>query len=125
MTGILRETVTERDGSYSMTEETAQVADFLPETFTCGKRIRAGRVDQRVAATHADVLVNGVSIDETHVGVMPQKAGQRMSHVGSRAVLTEVFGAATASADAPARPREHLVVHHVPPQGTAELREPL
>src|SRR5688572_22456637 len=84
------------DHVHVVTEQSAEVADFLVENSRVPVRIRVGAKQQRVAALHADVLRVPVALDEFRIRVMAEKARQRMADVRRRAVLAEVLRTAPA-----------------------------
>ena len=122
MAGVLRETIPRRNGLNAMAEQPAAIPHFLREQLAIGERVGARGIDQRVAALHADVLMSAVAVRKPHVGVVPEKTGERVANVRQRPVLTEVLDAATASAFALIRDTEELVVNNMSPDSTAEPR---
>ena len=73
MACILGAPVAPRDRSHAMTEEAAQVANFLAERGRVTVRVFVMRVDQRVSALRADVLAATVAINQGPVCVVAEK----------------------------------------------------
>jgi hypothetical protein len=67
---------------HAVTEQTAEIADFLLELSVCGVGIAVRRENERVPALDADILVMLVAIGHAHVRVVAEKAGQGMANAG-------------------------------------------
>ncbi|MGB2713307.1 MAG: hypothetical protein WBC51_03950 [Vicinamibacterales bacterium] len=104
----------------AVTEEPAQVANFLGKSFACGELIRTLWEHQGMTAAHADVLMNAVTIRQTDIRVMTQEAGERMPHMGSRAVLLEICLTTPAMAGLLVSVGKHLVIDDMTPKGAAQ-----
>lgn len=120
--GVLREPVTVGDVPDLVAKEPAPVADLLGEDGALGKRVRCRRKNERMTAAHADVLVVAVAVDQANVGVVAEKAGQRVADARERAVLAEIWRAAAALPAAVVEPAEGAVVDRVSPDATAQPR---
>src|SRR5688572_519591 len=116
---VFDEPVALGDGLDAMPEDPAGVPHLLGKPFFVREAVHLGRKDQRMSATHADVLVHPVAVREAHVGVVAQETGQGMTHVCGSPVLGQVLDAALAVPGAGRSP-EHLVVHDVAPEPAAE-----
>ena len=116
---VLDEAVPLGDGLDAVTEESAGIADLLGESLPRRERISVRAVDQRVAAPHTDILMDAVARTHADVGVMAEKAGQRMADMGGGAVFREVADPAAAVA-LPPTPTEDLVIDDVTPDRAAQ-----
>lgn len=94
--GVLDEALPRGDRRHAMAEQPAGISHLLGEARAIGESIGALGEHQRMAAAHADVLMNPSSIGEAHVGVMPEEARQRVSDVRAPPVLGQVLDAAPA-----------------------------
>jgi predicted phosphodiesterase len=80
--GVLDKPVTHRDAVHPVTEQTAEIADFLLELSIRGVGIAVRREYERVSTLDADILVMLVAIGHAHVRMVAEKAGQGMANAG-------------------------------------------
>ena len=120
---VLGESVARRHRADAVSEQTARVAHLLAEPLAAGEGIRGLWIDERMAAAYADVLTHSVPVCETHVGVMPQEARQRMTDVRRGTIFRQVLRAAAAVARFPTRAPEHPVVDDVAPDAAAQAED--
>jgi hypothetical protein len=71
---VFDEAVARRHRLNPVAEDSARVPDFLREPFAVCEAIVACRIDERVPAPDAHVLVHPAPIGKPHVRVMPQEA---------------------------------------------------
>jgi hypothetical protein len=117
--GILHEPVPFGDRLDVVAENSAGIADLLGEAVPPVEPVSIRPEDQRMPAAHTGILVHAVARRNPRVGVMAQKAGERVADVGRRAVLRQVSNPAAAVPYRLACP-EDLVVDDVPPDRAAE-----
>jgi hypothetical protein len=117
---VLDEAIARSDRRDTVPEHSARIANFFREAVTAGKPIAVASKDKRVAASHAHVLVRGIAIEQTHVGVVPKEAGKRVADVSGGAVLVQVLDAASAAPGPSGRGSELLVVDNVAPNCATE-----
>ena len=79
---VLDEPVTQRDAVHTMTEQPAEVTDFLPELAIRVVGVAIRRKHERVPALNANILVMLVANSHAHIRVMAEKAGQGMANAG-------------------------------------------
>ena len=126
MTRVLDEAVAQRHVLDPMTEQAAQVPDFLLELRLSVVGIVLFPEQQRMATDDADVLMTPVAIDEAPIDVVPKEALQRVADPGHGSVLPQVGRTAPAVSTLSRGRAKHAVVHVVSPQraGRAEERAP-
>ena len=120
---VFGESVARRHRADAVSEQTARVAHLFAEPLAAGEGIRGLRIDEGMAAAHADILVHAVPVCETHVGVMPQEARQRMTDVRRGTIFGQVLRAAAAVSRLPARAPEDTVVDDVAPDAAAQAED--
>ena len=84
---VLDVAITLRDLGDVVAEQPARIPDSLGETLSPGKSIGVGAKDERVAASHTDILVQRITGRQAYVGVMAEKTGERVTDVGGGTVL--------------------------------------
>jgi hypothetical protein len=76
---VLNQPIALRDGDDVVAEESAKIANLLPEQQRVRVRIAVGLEQERVSALNADVLVIAVAGGKALVGVMAEEARQRVT----------------------------------------------
>jgi hypothetical protein len=119
---IFHEPIALGDRPHPVPEQPTQVSHFLRKPGLPREAIGLTRKDERMAASHTRVLVDA-AIGDPSVGVMAQKARQRVPDVGQRSVLAEILFTAPASTRGDRRPAKDFVVDGMPPQRASETIE--
>jgi len=107
----------------AMAEQPTEVADFFLEGGGRGVGIVRHLEQQRMPALRADVFVAPVAIGELLVGVLAEKARERVTHARDREVFAQVIGAASASPVTGAGLLERVVVDVVAPHRAREFSQ--
>lgn len=82
----------------AVAEESARVPDLLGKSLAIGKAIVPCRIDERMSAPDAHLLVHPAPIRQADVCVVTQETGQRVADVRERPVLDEILRSAAAPA---------------------------
>jgi|SRR5687767_14097461 len=108
------------DVTHMMSKQAAQIAHFLLEGGGRPIRIVVGVEQQRMSALRADVFMTPIALGELLVMMLAEKARERVTHAGNRAIFGQVVAAAPAPPVAIGRRLEDVVVDVMPPQRARE-----
>lgn len=120
VTRVFHEPVTQAHLRDTMAPQAAGIPHFFGEPLAVCEPVTVTGEDQRMTAADAYIFVDTVPVGQWDVGVMSEKARQRMPNVSDVSRLVQVLRAAAAAPVASRRVSQHLVVNDVTPERATE-----